>query len=273
MGLTYLVAGAAAVGTWLALQDNPIFAVLTADLVATCIVFGASRLANNSSLYDPYWSVVPPVIAVAWWGDGDFGRQLVATIAVFAWAIRLTWNWASGWTGLKHEDWRYVELRGRHSDRYWAVSFGGIHLFPTVQVFLGCLPLWPILNATQGYGIEDALALLVLYGAVALEGTADWQLRRFLRKKGRKPFCDEGLWAWCRHPNYLGEMGFWWGLYLLALAADPTWWWAGIGALSITVMFVFVSAPWLDTRNLARRPGYATYVLRTFSLIPWPPSR
>ena len=30
-------------------------------------------------------------------------------------------------------------------------------------------------------------------------------------------FLRSGLWAWSRHPNYLGEMGFWWGLYLFGL--------------------------------------------------------
>ena len=269
--LTYLVAGAAAWAVWMVFQDRPIIAVLVADLVATVVVFGASRFFDNSSLYDPFWSVVPPLIAVAWWGDGQQGRQVAALVAVWAWGLRLTWNWASGWSGLGHEDWRYVELRGRHRGRYWAVSFGGIHLFPTAQVFLGCLPLWPIMNSTKVYALEDALALLVLFGAIALEATSDWQLRRFLKKETRKPFCEEGLWAWCRHPNYLGEIGFWVGLYLLGMASNPGWWWSGVGALSITLMFVFISAPWLDARNLARRPGYAGYILRTFSLLPWPP--
>jgi len=273
VAVTYLAAGLAGVATWLWLRDAPIMAVLTADLVATLVVFGASRFTGNSSLYDPYWSVVPPLIALAWWGEGVWVRQVLAAIGVFAWGIRLTWNWASGWPGLSHEDWRYVELRGRHPKGYWAVSFFGIHLFPTAQVFLGCLPLYPIFTSTRAVDAVDIVALMVIYGAVLLEGTSDWQLRRFLRREDRKTFCDEGLWAWCRHPNYVGEMGFWWGLFLLGFATDPTWWWSGVGALAITVMFVFISAPWLDARNLARRPGYAGYMLQTFSLIPWPPSR
>ena len=130
-----------------------------------------------------------------------------------------------------------------------------------------------MLTASSTFDGVDAAGFVVLYGAVLLEGTADWQLRRFLRSEQPKPYCDQGLWAWCRHPNYLGEMGFWWGLYMVAFAADPSWWWSILGAVSITCMFVWVSAPWLDTRNLARRPGYASYVLQTFSLLPWPPSR
>jgi steroid 5-alpha reductase family enzyme len=32
---------------------------------------------------------------------------------------------------------------------------------------------------------------------------------------------DMGLWRWCRHPNYLGEVLFWVSLWLFAIAADP----------------------------------------------------
>jgi len=39
---------------------------LLADVAATLVVFAASTVAGNASLYDPYWSVAPPVIVIAW---------------------------------------------------------------------------------------------------------------------------------------------------------------------------------------------------------------
>jgi steroid 5-alpha reductase family enzyme len=81
---------------------------------------------------------------------------------------------------------------------------------------------------------------------------------------------DTGLWAFSRHPNYLGELSFWWGLYLFALAADPSWWWAIAGAVSITLLFVFLSVPLLDRRSLGRRPQYREHMKRVPALFPNP---
>ena len=36
---------------------------LIADLLATLVVFAASRLHRNSSFYDAWWSVLPPLLA------------------------------------------------------------------------------------------------------------------------------------------------------------------------------------------------------------------
>ena len=43
--------------------------ILVGHLSATLVVFIASRIVNNSSLYDPFWSVAPIPIAIylAFW--------------------------------------------------------------------------------------------------------------------------------------------------------------------------------------------------------------
>jgi steroid 5-alpha reductase family enzyme len=66
-------------------------------------------------------------------------------------------------------------------------------------------------------------------------------------------------------------MGFWWGLALFGVAAAPAWWWSAVGAVSITMLFRFVSLPLIETRMLERRPDYAAYSERTSRFIPWPP--
>jgi steroid 5-alpha reductase family enzyme len=138
-------------------------------------------------------------------------------------------------------------------------------------VFLGMLALWPALQSTAPLGLIDAAAVLVTAGAIVLEATADAQLRAFRLQGGHAPgqIMQTGLWARCRHPNYLGEISFWWGLYLFGLAGDRrAWTWTLVGPAWITIMFATISIPLIDRRSLARRPGYAEHIGRVPALLP-----
>ncbi len=177
------------------------------------------------------------------------------------------------WHGLGDEDWRYRDLREKWGRRFWLVDLGGIHLFQSVQVFLACLSLYPALSAgTRPLGALDLFALLVTSLGIWFEMTADRQLYEFVTtQKQPGQILSHGLWAYSRHPNYFGEMLFWWGLYFFGLAADPGYWWTLIGPLGITLMFRFVSIPMIDERSIARRPGYEEHAGRVNRCVPWLP--
>jgi steroid 5-alpha reductase family enzyme len=278
----YVVAGAAALVTALLLRHHhPITIALVADLVATVVVFGLSMALANSSLYDPYWSVGPPVIAIAWaavapphLGGGATTRQVIVIALVLIWAIRLTGNWAIGWHGLTQEDWRYILMRDNTRGRlpWWLVSFIGIQLVPTLIVFAGLLPLWPALGAPRhSFNALDVVAFIVTAAAIAIETVADNQMRAYTRvpaNRGRT--IDVGLWSRSRHPNYLGEIGMWCGLYLFGLAADPHWWWTIAGPIVMVLLFETASIPMMEDRSLQRRPEYADYQARVPRLLPLP---
>jgi len=252
---------------------HPLLVGAVGDLAGTVAVFAFSVAVNNSSVYDPYWSVAPLPLALYWAavGDGSRARQALVLVLVAAWAVRLTGNCLWRWRDLAHEDFRYREIRGRAGKLYWPVSFVGIHLMPTVWVFLGLVPAWVALARGGPLGLVDALAALVTAAAIVIEAVADWQLQVFLRRRaGPDDVLGVGLWSLSRHPNYFGEVAFWWGLWLFGLAADPTWWWTVVGPLAITALFAFVSVPWMDRRMLARHPAWAAHVSRVSALVPWP---
>ena len=275
--LAYVAALGVAVTVAMALPvESPIIVAAVADVAATIVVFLFSVRFDNSSFYDPYWSVAPVPIAVYWAGTAAEPANAGRMIAVFAlvglWAARLTYNWIRRWHGLTDEDWRYVDIRRRSGRLYWPASFLGIHLFPTVMVFLGCLPLYPALtDGARPFGLLDAVAIAITTAAIAVEGLADQQLRRF--QQSRPPAGEtltSGLWGCSRHPNYFGEILFWWGLFLFGLSAAPARWWMVAGAISITVMFRLVSVPMIDERMLARRPQFAVLLRTLPAVIPWP---
>lgn len=273
--VTYVVAIAVGLGVAAAVWDSmPRWAaVLTADLAATVAVFGVSRTLDNSSVYDAYWSVAPPVIAFGLLCASDVGsspRALIVCLLITTWAARLTYNWWRGWTGMGHEDWRYVDLRASMGRLYWFVSFGGLHLFPTLLVYVGCLALLAVMDpSARDLGLLDLVATCVTAAAIATEAVADKQLHDFVASK---PPPDEvmtrGLWGRCRHPNYLGEVGLWYGLALFGLAADPSAWWVAIGPLVMTALFVFISIPMIEKRMLRKRPAYADIIARYPKLLP-----
>lgn len=252
-----------------------------ADLAATAVVFGFSWRWDNSSVYDPYWSVIPIWLAswLAWigWSSGaDATRAILVLALVVGWGARLTHNWARGWTGFAHEDWRYRDIRAATGRYYWPASFLAIHLFPTILVFLGCLPLIVVFTtASAPLGWLDGLALIVTAGAIVIEGLADNTLRaHVLRRERPGETLTEGVWAWSRHPNYFGELSFWWGLYLFGVAAGgwrPAWMISG--ALAMTALFNFVSVPLIEARMRKRRSDYAQVEARVSRLIPWFPRR
>ena len=116
--------------------------------------------------------------------------------------------------------------------------------------------------------------MAVTVAAIAIEAAADLELRRFMsRKRERGAVLATGVWAWCRHPNYLGEMGFWWGLFLLGFAAQPGPVVERGGPLAITALFVFISIPMKDKRMLANHPEWAAHMKRTSALLPMPRRR
>jgi steroid 5-alpha reductase family enzyme len=259
---------------------HPLFVVFIADLVATVVVFAFSMIFDNSSIYDPYWSVTPPLIALYWLTAGGLpdrlpARSLLALALIVLWSVRLTFNWVRRWKGIRDEDWRYRELRERYRSLYWPVSFFGIHLFPTLIVFLGCLSLYPVMSVGSGsprsFGLLDILAAAVTLAAIAVETTADRQLHAYKQRAPKSgQIFSQGLWSRCRHPNYLGEVLFWWGLYLFCLAASPSHWWFIIGPAAMTALFFRISVPMMDRHLLARKSGYAEHIQRVPGLLPRP---
>lgn len=269
---------AASIGT-----DRAWWAVAVGYLASTALLYAASQIVGNGSTFDAWWSVMPTaaaiwlLFAVEHGDDAGLATVLrpVLVLLVIAWGVRLTANWALGWTGLDHEDWRYVQLYGQVPLPRWLVSLLTVHLFPTVAVAVASAPLVAALTrepAESGWpSVATVIAVagvVVTALAVWIEHRADVELRAFNRTKQPGEILDTGWWARSRHPNYLGEMGFWWGTGLCAVAIDPGAWWTLVGPLVITVMFVTASIPIIETRSAERRPGWTEYAARTPMVVP-----
>jgi steroid 5-alpha reductase family enzyme len=269
----------AILGAWISIQfftDYELWIkIAIGDFVDTVIIFISSLLLRNSSMYDPYWSVIPIVILVyVFFIHGvpaHLLRSIMITIIVVWWGARLTANWLKTWPGLKHEDWRYGKLAQDTGPFYWAVSFLGIHLFPTILVFLGCLPLIPIVFSEAPLMWTDILGFFVAVIAITIEWKADIQLRNFKNENTltNNKVCEAGLWKYSRHPNYFGEITFWGGIFIMAYGLNPAEnLYYGVGFLGMALLFVFVSIPMMEKRQILKE-GYTTYRKHVSMLVPW----
>lgn len=263
----YILATAAGIITYNALALEWWLALLIADAVATAVTFIFSLIFGNASVYDPYWSVQPPVILAAL----AIGRNLTALgvlliIAVSIWAIRLTANWAYTFYGLDHQDWRYTMLKEKTGRFYPLINFVGIHMVPTIVVYLCILPAaYAIVNGVALAPVS-VVFILVSILAAALQGVADIEMHRY-KKNRATSFIREGLWKYSRHPNYLGEILMWWGIGFAVVFSAPEAWYLISGAIANTALFFFVSIPMADARQ-SRKDGFAEYKAETRMLLP-----
>ncbi len=241
--------------------------LLVADVVATVVTFIFSLIFENASVYDPYWSVQPPVILIAFAIGGDLtllGALLI--VAVSFWAIRLTANWAYTFHGLEHQDWRYTMLKEKTGLLYPFVNFAGIHMVPTLVVYLCILPAVYAVREGLEANFFSVLFILLSLGAATMQGIADIQMHKF-RKNRDSAFIRRGLWKHSRHPNYLGEILMWWGVGLSVFCAAPEAWYLLLGAVANTALFLIVSIPMADKRQ-SRKEGFEEYKKATRKLLP-----
>lgn len=258
---------------------------LILDLSCTGFIYCFSFIFNNSSCYDPYWSILPPLILGHQLAGKEFltGRDYVIAAVVFIWAGRLTYNWIRSFKTWSHQDWRYTGLRDANIGwmspgfglvTYWVVFSGlGFHIYPTLSVFGGLLPgIYAIEDgqAQNTLNVLDIVGASISLAGVVLQGTADNQLYDFRKSVNFKPgsILKTGLWGRVRHPNYLGEMLFWIGLALIGFAGtnNP---YLFAGAAQMVILITCYSAPAMDKKMLdSRGKSYKVYAAKTPSFFP-----
>ena len=269
--ITVIYIAASFLGAWLyfLLPFSFWLNLLIADVVATVFVFSFSVVLKNASVYDPYWSVQPIVILVCFaWHYQLTSAAILLLASIIFWGIRLTGNWAYVFGGLNHQDWRYTKLKEDNGKLYPLINFAGIHMVPTLIVYMCTLPSVFVAREEVNANIGSYVGTVICISAATLQLVADTQMHKY-RKRGEHGLIRTGLWKYARHPNYLGEISMWWGVAIQAVSVMPERWWLIAGAVANTVLFFTVSIPMADKRQ-SKKPGYAEYKKSTRSLLPIP---
>ncbi len=129
-------------------------------------------------------------------------------------------------------------------------------------------------TAREDLGVVSFIGLAVWVAGFAVEATADLQKSRFRADPAnRGRFISTGLWAWSRHPNYLGEIVLWIGVALVAVPVLRGWQWVTlVSPLFVALLLTRVSGvPLLEKRadeKWGGQPDYEAYKARTPVLVP-----
>ena len=279
--------------TWLALTrfapaNDPFSNGLMVTVVATFVIYVFSIRNDNSSIYDPYWVIAPPLLALGIKADSAAGfgawhpRDVLIVFCLLFWATRyhVFYAW-DGWkTGLSIEDWRYENMRS-FPGPYWLHSLLGMHYFPTFLVYFAFAPAALVLGTAPlqqpELGFWDLVGVAGAVSATLIQYVADRQCADFRRSAAYEHGATirTGLWKYSRHPNYFGEVLFWCSMIPFALGAGLFSDHALLilaGPIAMGVFFRF-SAWLMDVRSLERRPDFQTAIDETSAMLPWWPKR
>ena len=242
--------------------------LLLADVIGTVIVFMFSLLLNNASTYDPYWSVQPIVIVLAFIFNVKINVPIILMlIVILLWGIRLTANWIYTFYNLNYQDWRYKMLKEKTKSFYPLINFIGIHMVPTLVVYLATIPACYLLFNPSKVTVFTILGTIISFIAFLLELISDIQMHKY-RKNRTTLFIRNGLWKYSRHPNYLGEILMWWGVATITVGSlIGDYHYLFLGAFLNTLLFLFVSLPMAEGRQ-AKKEGFIEYKKQTRLLLP-----
>ena len=248
--------------------ENALLMFFIGDIIATLVVYLGSLIFNNSSVYDPYWSVAPMVMAPLFATFVNAINPFTITVIVLIelWGLRLTLNWYKRFTNLNHEDWRYNKFKQKYNKFiYQLINLFGFHLMPTLVVYIAMLPIFSYINqfiVSENLQLNGTffICIVVSLTAIVIETIADLQMDKFKKNETNKGKINKtGLWKVSRHPNYFGEILFWFSMFLFDLSIGDELWILIFSPLIMFLLFTCISIPLLEKRQLENKPEYAEY--------------
>jgi len=247
---------------------------LLVDLAINWAGWGLSCLLKTDKLYDMFGTGSFLVLAAGSLAlnPPQTARKVLVSALVGVWAVRLGSYLVARVHKIGHDS-RFDDVKHRPGVFlfYWTMQ--------AVWVWVTSLPVLMINTAAAGRPLRwyDAFGVVLWGLGLAVEAVADAQKstwRQDPAHKGR--FINTGLWSLCRHPNYLGEMALWWGVFFTCVGGFTQLQQAASVASPLFVFLVlrYMSGIPIQDRQAQQRwandPQYAAYRAATPLLLPRP---
>lgn len=191
--------------------------------------------------------------------------DILLNFVVVLWAVRLG-SYLLYRISVMGHDKRFDDIRTNF------LSFLTFWLMQGLTCFIVMLPvIMTNMHSGKSMNILLAVGLILAVFGLAIETVADVQKFRFKRSNPEQ-FMQSGLWTGLQHPNYSGELLFWWALFIASIPF-ATWYFAIIGPLWITLIITKFSGisilqkKWQE--NYGSDPSFQEYQKRSYKLIPF----
>jgi len=242
--------------------------MLIVSIVINLLMFFPAFIFKTDKLTDISYAITFILVALVGYTFSPKSiAQLFLLIIVIIWALRL---------GI----FLFIRINKMRKD----IRFDGIRekffiflrfwLLQGLTVFIISVPsilLWQ--RSATKINWLSILGIIVFIAGLLIESVADIQKYQF-RNRNLKAWIDTGIWRACRHPNYLGEIMIWIGVYLfvtpsfnVALAVISL-----IGPIYITALLIFVSGIPLLEKSAEKKWGsekdYREYKSKVPVLLP-----
>lgn len=235
-----------------------------------------SRLLKRNDVADPMWGT--GFVALAWASSVsiehfDLRTPVVLWLVTF-WGVRLSvYLWVRLWA--KPEDIRYQEMRKNWGASEPLRALTTVFLLQGVLMGVITLPMiFTLLQSGKGASVPalggwDFFGFSFAILGLLFEVISDGEMMRFKARSKKGEILTTGLWRWSRHPNYFGEILFWWGIFFLSLAG-PLGWWGIVSPILITFLLLKVSGvPMMDRLMAQKGQAFRDYSQRTRALLPF----
>ncbi|ETO34162.1 hypothetical protein RFI_02931 [Reticulomyxa filosa] len=276
---------------------DPLYLQLLAFIVTLVIIHYRQRKHDSLSSVDQLWSILPPFYVLLYnihyyiTHGAIHQRLLLLLLLVIAWSVRLTYNlYIKAGYNKGHEDYRWQQLRGIwfSNQLVWEIikiALAGFYL-PLTNWLQCTLPAYVIYRGGSQLQPADFVLALVHLFFLAFEAVADHQMFTFQHIKKVKlrsrefsnitgdtftdGFLQSGLYKYSRHPNYFGEIGQWFTIFLFS-CIYVGFNWSVLGFLNFCVLF-YQSLYFTEFYTYSKYPQWKYYAGKLNPIFPRPPN-
>ncbi len=210
-------------------------------IISYVILFAFSLKLRDNSIVDIFWWTwfVWIALITLFVNNTFFLPQVLLTLLITGWWVRLTLNILSKKIPYKWEDRRYAGWR-KEWTYFKTRSFFQVFVLQWILMLLISLPIL-LLNSESGF--DTAFWATFIWGLVALfwllyEARADAELAGFIKNKKEWDILVSWLRMFHRFPQYFWESVFW--LWICIIASQVSLW-VFISWIVITWLVRFVS--------------------------------